>query len=149
MSGLAELRDLARGIHPSVLTDRGLPVALEGLVKRAPMPVDLRVALPERLDPGIEAAVYFLVSEAITNAAKHAQAATMSVDVAVTGDTVAVTVADDGVGGADTGQGSGLGGLTDRVEAVGGRLEIESRPGEGTRLAALLPRNVLGSLNGH
>jgi signal transduction histidine kinase len=147
--GLRELRDLARGIHPSVLTDRGLAVALEGLVKRAPVPVDLRVDLPERLDAGIEAAVYFLVSEAITNVAKHAQAAGVSVDVAVTADTVAVTIADDGVGGADTAQGSGLGGLTDRVEAVGGRLEIESPPGEGTRLSALLPTNVLGSLNGH
>ena len=146
--GLRELRDLARGIHPSVLTDRGLEVALHGLVKRAPLPVDLRADLPERLDPGIEAAVYFLASEAITNAAKHAQAATVSVDVAVTGDTVAVTIADDGVGGADAGQGSGLAGLIDRVEAVGGRLEITSPPGEGTRLSARLPTNVLGSLNG-
>ena len=147
--GLGELRDLARGIHPSVLTDRGLAVALEGLVKRAPMAVELRMDIPERLDPAIEAAGYFLVSEAITNAAKHAQADTVTVEVAVTGDTVLISVTDDGVGGAETGRGSGLGGLRDRVEAVGGRLEITSPPSEGTRLQARLPTRVLGSLNGH
>jgi signal transduction histidine kinase len=147
--GLGELRDLARGIHPSVLTDRGLAVALEGLVKRAPMAVDLRMDIPERLDPAIEAAGYFLVSEAITNAAKHAQADTVTVEVVVTGDTVLISVTDDGVGGAETGRGSGLGGLRDRVEAVGGRLEITSPPSEGTRLQARLPTRVLGSLNGH
>jgi signal transduction histidine kinase len=147
--GLGELRDLARGIHPSVLTDRGLAVALEGLVKRAPMAVELRMDIPERLDPAIEAAGYFLVSEAITNAAKHAQADTVTVEVVVTGDTVLISVTDDGLGGAETGRGSGLGGLRDRVEAVGGRLEITSPPSEGTRLQARLPTRVLGSLNGH
>ena len=147
--GLGELRDLARGIHPSVLTDRGLAVALEGLVKRAPMAVELRMDIPERLDPAIEAAGYFLVSEAITNAAKHAQADTVTVEVVVTGDTVLISVTDDGVGGAETGRGSGLGGLRDRVEAVGGRLEITSPPSAGTRLQARLPTRVLGSLNGH
>jgi signal transduction histidine kinase len=146
--GLGELRDLARGIHPSVLTDRGLAVALEALVKRAPMPVELRVEVPDRLDTGIEAAAYFLVSEALTNAAKHAQADTVTVDVAGTGDTVVISVADDGVGGAEMGRGSGLGGLTDRVEAVGGRLDITSPKGEGTRICARLPTQVLGSLNG-
>ena len=148
-NGLRELRDLARGIHPSVLTDRGLAVALEGLVKRAPMPVELSVAVPDRLDQAIEAAAYFLVSEAITNAAKHARAAAVNVDVMATDDTVVVTIADDGVGGASAGQGSGLSGLVDRVEAVGGRLEITSPPREGTRLVARLPTNVLGGLNGH
>ena len=116
--GLGELRDLARGIHPSVLTDRGLAVALEGLVKRSPIPVELSVDVPNRLDTGIEAAAYFLVSEALTNAAKHARADRVTVEVAANGDTVVVSVADDGVGGAETGRGSGLGGLTDRVEAV-------------------------------
>ena len=148
-NGLRELRDLARGIHPSVLTDRGLAVALEGLVKRAPMPVELSVAVPDRLDQAIEAAAYFLVSEAITNAAKHARAAAVNVDVMATDDTVVVTIADDGVGGASAGQGSGLSGLVDRVEAVGGRLEITSPPREGTRLVARLPTNVLGGVNGH
>ena len=146
--GLGELRDLARGIHPSVLTDRGLAVALEALGKRAPMSVDLRVNVPGGLDKGIEAAAYFLVAEALTNAAKHAQADTVTVELAGNGETVFVSVADDGVGGAETGRGSGLGGLADRVEAVGGRLEITSPPGAGTTVSARLPANVLGDLNG-
>jgi signal transduction histidine kinase len=147
-SGLGELRDLARGIHPSVLTDRGLEAALEALVKRAPVPVELRVDVEERGDDAIEAATYFLVSEALTNIAKHAQADAVSVEVEGRGGTVAVTVADDGVGGADTSAGSGLTGLADRVQAVGGRLELESAPGEGTCIRATLPNRVLGSLNG-
>jgi signal transduction histidine kinase len=146
--GLGELRDLARGIHPTVLTDRGLEAALNALVQRAAVPVDLRVAVSERLDTAIEAAAYFLVSEALTNVAKHAQADTVSVDVASTDDTLVVTIADDGVGGADLGRGSGLRGLVDRVQAVGGRLEVSSASGEGTRLCARLPTTVLGSLNG-
>ncbi len=146
--GLSDLRNLARGIHPSVLTDRGLAVALEGLAKRAPIPVELHVAVQSRLDQAIEAAAYFLISEAITNTAKHARAESVRVDVEMNGDTMLVTVADDGVGGAETTRGSGLGGLIDRVEAVGGRLEITSPSGEGTRLSARLPTNVLGGLNG-
>jgi signal transduction histidine kinase len=146
--GLEELRELARGIHPTVLTDRGLQAALDALVQRAPMPVDLRAAVPEGLDAAIEAAAYFLVSEALTNAAKHARAGTVSVDVASTDGALVVTIADDGVGGADPKGGSGVRGLVDRVEAVGGRLEIVSPPGRGTRLCARLPTNVLGSLNG-
>jgi len=147
--GLGDLRDLARGIHPAVLTDRGLEAALRALVRRAPVPVDLRAEIPQRLDTGIEAAAYFLVSEALTNVAKHARARTVSVDVAYAGGTLVVTIADDGVGGADAGRGSGLRGLLDRVDAVGGRLEVRSVPGHGTRLCARLPANVLGSLNGH
>jgi signal transduction histidine kinase len=146
--GLSDLRDLARGIHPSVLTDRGLAVALEALAKRAPLPVELHVAVESQVEQAIEAAAYFLVSEAITNAAKHAQAESVTVEVEVSGDAMVVTVADDGVGGAETTRGSGLGGLMDRVEAVGGRLEITSPPGGGTRLSARLPTHVLGGLNG-
>jgi signal transduction histidine kinase len=146
--GLSELRDLARGIHPSVLTDRGLEAALEALSKRAPVPVDLNLAIPERLDRAIEAAAYFVVSEAVTNAAKHAQAQSLSVAVAATDGNLVVTVADDGVGGAEAGGGSGLTGLADRVEALGGRLEVASPRGEGTRVSARLPTHVLGSLNG-
>ena len=131
-----------------MLTDRGLQAALDALVQRAPMPVDLRGAVPEGLDAAIEAAAYFLVSEALTNAAKHARADTVSVDVASTDGTLVVTIADDGVGGADPEGGSGVRGLVDRVEAVGGRLEVVSPPGRGTRLSARLPTNVLGSLNG-
>ena len=147
--GLTELRDLARGIHPAVLTDRGLEAALDALVRGAPFPVDFRATVGERLDTAIEAAAYFLVSEALTNAAKHAQADSVSVDVARTDDTLVVTVIDDGVGGVDPGQGSGLRGLVDRVSAVGGRLDVRSPPGEGTRVCARLPAHVLGSLNGH
>jgi signal transduction histidine kinase len=146
--GLSELRDLARGIHPSVLTDRGLEAALEALSKRAPVPVDLNLAIPERIDRAIEAAAYFVVSEAVTNAAKHAQAQSLSVAVAATDGNLVVTVADDGVGGAEAGGGSGLTGLADRVEALGGRLEVASPRGEGTRVSARLPTHVLGSLNG-
>jgi signal transduction histidine kinase len=145
--GLAELRDLARGIHPTVLTDRGVEAALAALVGRAPVRVDLRAAVPERLDASIEAAAYFLVSEALTNAAKHADADTVSVDVSCGDGTLVVTIADDGVGGADPGGGSGLRGLVDRVDAVGGTLDVTSAPGRGTRLCARLPANVLGSLS--
>jgi signal transduction histidine kinase len=147
--GLGELRDLARGIHPAVLTDRGLEAALDALVQRAPVPVDLHTAAPERLDAAIEAAAYFLVSEALTNVAKYAQADTVTVDVASAGGALVVTIADDGVGGADPDRGTGLRGLADRVHAVGGRLDVRSPPGQGTRLRAQLPTNVRGSLNGH
>jgi signal transduction histidine kinase len=129
-----------------VLTDHGLEPALAALVQRAPLPVDLRTAVPERLDSAIEAAAYFLTSEALTNVAKYAQATTVTVDVATMNGTLVVTIDDDGIGGADPGRGSGLRGLVDRVEAVGGHLEVKSPPGEGTRLCARLPMNVLGSL---
>ena len=144
--GLSELRALARGIHPTVLTDRGLEAALAALVQRAPVPVDLRAVVPERLDTAIEAAAYFLVSEALNNVAKYARADSVSVDATSIGGTLVVTIADDGIGGADPRQGSGLRGLVDRVNAVGGRLEVSSAPGQGTRLCARLPTNVLGSL---
>jgi signal transduction histidine kinase len=146
-SGLSELRDLARGIHPTVLTERGLEAALTALAQRAPLPVDLSVAVPGRLDPTIEAAAYFLVSEALTNVSKHAKAHRVAVEIAATDDTVEVTIADDGAGGADTAKGSGLRGLADRVTAVGGRLDISSPPGQGTRLTARLPASVLATLH--
>jgi signal transduction histidine kinase len=111
--------------------------------------VHLRATVGGRLDTAIEAAAYFLVSEALTNAAKHAHAETISVDVVRIGDSLVVTLSDDGVGGVDPAQGSGLRGLVDRVNAVGGRLEVSSAPGEGTRVRARLPTHVLGSLNGH
>lgn len=145
-SGLAELRDLARGIHPTVLSDRGLEAALEALVQRAPVPVTLDVVVPGRLDAAIEAAAYFLVSEALTNVAKHARADAVSVDLRCAHGALLATIADDGVGGADTARGSGLRGLIDRVQAVGGVLDVTSPPGEGTRLRAQLPIEVLGEL---
>jgi signal transduction histidine kinase len=147
--GLGELRDLARGIHPTVLTDRGLEAALEALVQRAAVPVDLRATVPEGVDRAIEAAAYFVVSEALTNVAKYAHAESVSVDVGPGDGTLVVTVADEGIGGADPTAGSGIRGLFDRVNAVGGRLELESVRGQGTRLCARLPLHVLGSLNGH
>jgi len=146
--GLGELRDLARGIHPAVLTERGLEAAVAALVQRAPLPVTLRVAVPERPDPSIEAAAYFLISEALTNVAKYAQAGAVTVDLRYERGILVVTIADDGVGGADPSRGSGLRGLFDRVEAIGGQIDITSAPGRGTRLCARMPTNVLGSLNG-
>ena len=144
--GLCELRDLARGLHPAVLTDRGVEAAVRALIARTPVPVDLRAAVDGRLDPTIESAAYFVVSEALTNVARYAQASAVEVELALTGDTLVATVADDGIGGADPGRGSGLRGLVDRVQAIGGRLEVSSTPGEGTRLRAELPTQVLGSL---
>ena len=147
--GLGELRDLARGIHPAVLTERGLVAAVLALVQRAPVPVELDADVAGRLDAGIEAAAYFVVSEALTNVAKYADARTVNVALRTANGTLLVTIADDGVGGADLDGGSGLRGLADRVQAVGGVIEVSSPPGEGTRLCARLPTNVLGSLNGH
>ena len=145
--GLRELRELARGIHPPVLTERGLDAALAPLAQRAPLPVDLHVAVPERPDPTIEVAAYFLVSEALTNVAKHARADRVSVDIAAIRGTLEVTIADDGVGGADASKGSGLRGLVDRVTAVGGRMDVTSPPGQGTRLSARLPVRVLATVH--
>jgi signal transduction histidine kinase len=146
--GLGELRDLARGIHPAVLTERGLEAAVIALVQRAQVPVDLEVDLPDRLDAGIEAAAYFVVSEALTNVTKYAEARSARVQLRSTDDALLVTIADDGIGGAEPERGSGLRGLADRVEAVGGVLGVSSPPGEGTRLTVRLPTEVLGSLNG-
>ena len=147
--GLSELRDLARGIHPTLLTERGLEAALAALAQRAPLPVELRAEVPDRLDPTIEAAAYFLVSEALTNVAKHARADRVSVEIAAADGTLEVTVADDGAGGADAANGSGLRGLVDRVTAIGGRLDVSSPSGRGTRLTARLPASVPATLRAH
>jgi PAS domain S-box-containing protein len=135
----AELRELARGIHPAVLTERGLAPAIEALTARSAVPVDV-LALPEdRLPPALEATVYFTVAEALTNVAKYAHARLATVRVAIEGETVVVEVADDGVGGARAEDGSGLRGLADRVGARDGVLEVTSPPGEGTLVRAVLP----------
>jgi PAS domain S-box-containing protein len=136
---LDELRELARGLHPAVLTDRGLRAAVEMLAARAPVPVEIAGLPDERLPEPVEAAAYYLIAEALTNVAKYAHATTVSVRVAVTGATVLVEVADDGIGGADSATGSGLRGLADRVEALGGSLAVASPPGAGTRLRAEIP----------
>ncbi len=139
-TGLAELRDLAHGLHPAVLSDRGLEHALSSLAHRATVPVELRVALPaERLPISVEAAAYFTVCEALTNIAKYARASRAWVDVERRDGHLDVEVGDDGVGGADFGSGSGLQGLRDRVAAVSGTLEVASRSGAGTVLRAQLP----------
>ena len=135
---LEELRELARGIHPAVLTDRGLRPAIEALAARAPLPVEL--ALPdERLPDQVEAAAYYVVSEAIANVVKYADASSVEVRVARLNGRAVVEVADDGVGGADPETGSGLRGLADRVEALDGRLHVESEVGGGTLIRAEIP----------
>jgi PAS domain S-box-containing protein len=136
---LDELRELARGIHPAILTDRGLVPALEMLAGRASLPVDLCASLDDRLPAPVEAAAYYIVAEALTNASKHAGAERVRVDVRLHDGVALVEVADDGVGGADRGGGSGLRGLGDRVDALGGELELESPAGAGTLLRARLP----------
>lgn len=132
-----ELRELARGIHPAVLTDRGLRVALEALARRAPMPVRVRGIPQPRLPPPVEAAAYYLVAEALTNAARHAQATEVTVQIAQTDGLVTVEVADDGVGGVR--EGTGLCGLRDRFEALRGSLAVDSPPGDGTIVRGQLP----------
>jgi signal transduction histidine kinase len=137
---LRELRDLARGIHPAVLAGRGLGVAVERLAARAPLPVEVVCKLPDRrLSEQLELAAYFVVSEALTNAAKHASAMKASVALTQRDGQLAVEVRDDGVGGADLDRGTGLRGLADRVGAIGGRLGIDSKPGQGTIVRASLP----------
>ncbi len=114
-------------------------MALRGLSRRAGLPVDLDVDVPDRLPDPVEVATYYVVSEALTNAAKHAGASTVWVDVRAVDASVELTISDDGVGGADPGHGSGLLGLTDRVEALGGSIEIDSPPGGGTTLRVTIP----------
>ncbi|MGD9573685.1 MAG: sensor histidine kinase [Thermoleophilia bacterium] len=136
---LAELREIARGLHPAVVSAHGLAVALEQLAVLAPVPVDLRVDVDGRLPEGLEVAAYYLVSESLANVGKHARATAVTVEVVRSEGMLTVVVADDGVGGADTEAGSGLRGLADRVEALGGRLRIWSPRGGGTRVTAELP----------
>ena len=135
---LDELRELARGIHPAILSDRGLEAALRALADRAPVPVSLTVAAGE-LPPTVETAIYFVVAEALTNVAKYARASAATVAVQRTPDGVTVEITDDGTGGADVTAGSGLRGLEDRVAALDGRLELHSPPGGGTRLRVEIP----------
>jgi PAS domain S-box-containing protein len=136
--GLEQLRELARGIHPAVLTDRGLDAALGALASRAPFPVGLDVP-EQRFPQPVEVAVYYLVSEALTNAAKYADPTAVDVTVRRDAAGLVAEVSDDGRGGADTAVGTGLRGLADRVEALGGRVRIDSPPGRGTRIRAELP----------
>jgi PAS domain S-box-containing protein len=137
-NGLAELRDLARGIHPAVLSEFGLAMALEGLAARSPVPVELQV-MKERVQPAVEAAIYFTVTEALTNVARYAHATHATIGVTVQDGALVAEVADDGVGGASADSGSGLRGLMDRLDALGGTLSVESPPGRGTVVRARVP----------
>jgi signal transduction histidine kinase len=134
-----ELRDYARGIHPAVLTNRGLDAALKALARRSVVPVELNVRVDTRLPAAAEAGAYYVVSEALTNAAKHAKASAVAVEVAAVDGVLRVRVRDDGVGGADFGPGSGLVGLQDRVAALGGRISLDSPRGSGTSINVELP----------
>jgi signal transduction histidine kinase len=141
-AAIGDLRELAAGIHPSVLTDRGLLAALETLAGRAPVPVELMTQLPdEGLPMSVETTAYFLVAEALTNVGKYAHASRASVEVRVSGDELEIQVLDDGVGGADPTAGSGLRGLADRVAALQGALDVTSPPGRGTRIHARIALN--------
>jgi signal transduction histidine kinase len=138
-TSLSELRDLARGIHPAVLTERGLEPALHALASRAPVPVAVQTDGEQRLPAPVEVAAYFVVAEALANVAKYAQASEATVAVRRTTGCVTVEVTDDGIGGADAAQGSGLRGLGDRVAALDGTLSLESPPGHGTCLHVEIP----------
>ncbi len=135
---LADLQELAHGLHPRELVQAGLPGALASLAERAPVPVDLQVRVG-RLTAELEATIYYVCAEALANVAKYASATSARIEVTADDGRARVVVADDGVGGADRARGTGLQGLADRVEAVGGVLEITSPPGSGTRLAAEIP----------
>jgi signal transduction histidine kinase len=136
---LDELRAVARGIHPAVVSGHGLAVALEQLAARAPVPVELAVRIEGRLPEALEVAAYYLVTESLANVGKHAQASSVTIEVVQTSGEVVIQVVDDGIGGADTERGSGLRGLADRVEALGGRLRVWSPHGGGTRVRAEIP----------
>jgi signal transduction histidine kinase len=136
---LDELRELARGIHPAVLTDRGLGAAVEALAVRSPLPVEIVDVPEERLPEPVEAAAYFVIAEALTNVVKYADASSATVSVRRVNGHAEVEIRDDGVGGADPGRGSGLRGLADRVGALDGSLALDSPPGSGTTLRAEIP----------
>lgn len=136
---VAELRELARGIHPAILDDAGLGAALEVLAERPGVPIELEVDVPERLAQTIEVGAYYLVAEALTNVNKHANASRATVRAVISDGALHVAVTDNGVGGADAVPGSGLEGLADRVTALGGRLVIDSRVGDGTIVSADIP----------
>jgi signal transduction histidine kinase len=137
-AAIREVRDLARGLHPTILTEAGLAAAVDALAERTPLPV--RVAIPDRrFPPPVEAAAYFVVAEALTNVVRYAGAAEARVSATIDGDRLTVGVEDDGAGGADPEHGSGLRGLRDRVATIGGSLIVASPPGGGTIVRAELP----------
>jgi PAS domain S-box-containing protein len=136
---LDDVRELSRGLHPALLSQAGLRPSLRALARKSPIPVKLEVDVAERPSESIEIAVYYVVSEALTNAAKHARASEISVELAASSRGIRATIEDDGIGGAEASAGSGLVGLIDRVEALGGRFALDSPPGAGTRISIELP----------
>ncbi|HET9010472.1 MAG TPA: GAF domain-containing protein, partial [Gemmatimonadaceae bacterium] len=142
-AALAELRELARGIHPVVLTERGLEAALDALAARSPVPASVDVRLACRLPAAQEAALYFVAAEALTNAAKYARATALRIKVRESDEWAEISIVDDGVGGAAGATGSGLRGLADRLEALRGEVAVDSPPGEGTMVHARVPIGTL------
>jgi signal transduction histidine kinase len=142
-TALDELREVSRGIHPAILSEAGLGPALEALARRSAVPVELDLNLGPRLGEHIEAAGYYIASEAITNVAKHAQASVIDMRVNGCDGALTLSVSDDGVGGADPSHGSGIIGLKDRVEALGGTISVLSPPGHGTALHVQLPADPM------
>ncbi|MGH2883606.1 MAG: sensor histidine kinase, partial [Solirubrobacteraceae bacterium] len=138
-TALDELRELARGIHPGILTDRGLSPALESLASRAPIAIEREIDLPSRPPASVEAVAYFVIAEALTNVLKYSGAAKATLRAHYDGDEVVVEMEDDGAGGADPGKGTGLQGLRDRVGALDGTLTVVSPAGAGTRVSARIP----------
>ena len=136
---LSELRELARGIHPAILSDRGLAAAVQALAERQPLPTEVEFAVERKLEPSVEATAYFVVAEGLTNIGKYADAGLASVNVRERDGVLEVEVKDDGCGGADASKGSGLRGLEERLRALDGTLSVESKPGEGTSLLARIP----------
>ncbi|MEA2478442.1 MAG: hypothetical protein QOJ07_364, partial [Thermoleophilaceae bacterium] len=134
-----DLREISRGIHPAILSEGGVGPAVKGLARRSSLPVELNLGAVDRLPQPLEMAAYYVVSEALANATKHARASVAEVDLEVRDGTLHVSIRDDGVGGADPSQGSGLLGLIDRVEALGGTIAVTSPPGHGTAMALELP----------
>jgi len=146
VTGLAgiceELREISRGIHPAILSKEGLGPALKTLARRSAVPVDLDISVHRRLGESAEVAAYYVVAEALTNAAKHAQASQVNVRVDAAGPNLRLSIRDDGIGGADPTNGSGLIGLKDRVEALGGQMAISSPPASGTSLLVEIPCDI-------
>jgi signal transduction histidine kinase len=137
-----ELREISRGIHPAILSDAGLDDALAALARRSAIPVELGVSFDRRFDPTIEATAYYVVAESITNAVKHAQASTLAISGALHDGWIKLEIKDDGVGGADPRRGTGLTGLRDRVDALGGTISLASPAGAGTTVRVWLPAGL-------
>ncbi len=138
-NAIVELRELAQGIHPAILTERGLCPAVSSLAERSPVPVEVGCTLDHRLPAAVEASLYFAAAEALTNVAKYAHATQVRLTVTQDARSVTLDVSDDGIGGADDTQGSGLRGLVDRLSVVGGEVVVLSPPGDGTRITCTVP----------